>query len=445
MYFFRVQKCDFYDYQIHKNKKSNAPCDHPALNLVQSDRTIDLSCRPKQRLKINICQNHCVLESPKTVFDNAKLKNITQPAGISDENGSDEINEIQTKHKSKSKKKRYDTQKDEDEFNNETTTKILDMSVDKSKKKKTDTALADEKLQIFNDIPSIFPTHLEDNQESSHEYKRKSKKRKKHLEVEEIDLANSCWENLESEKGSDRKRKSKKNNFDVEINDTMAKDLSLNVSSNFDVNEENAYEESVVKKKQKSERKSELKYHKKPNSEYVSDKTDIVIDNTHRKLHYGEECNEDIIVESNVLNQTNSKLNFSNSMEVESNVLNTTTTTNNAQDYNDFNNVNGKLTCNEDKSLESLEDSIKVKSKRRRVRKHNSKKKRDGQEFLTAVGPVLSRIIEPPKISIIQNSPEVAKHVFFNDDDFIDEIPIPETPSNRSLLKGTALSIFFYY
>lgn len=89
-----------------------------------------------------------------------------------------------------------------------------------------------------------------------------------------------------------------------------------------------------------------------------------------------------------------------------------------------------QMNC-EGKSLsedQSIQSSVNSLAKPKRKRKHAKKKKRESQ-YLSAVGPLLSHLVSSNKEP--QPSPsasEIAKHVFFTDEDFADEMPIPPSP-----------------
>lgn len=435
-FIFRVRLCDFIDDKNEKEEEdANCPSNNLALNLIQTEKTVDLSCKPKQRLKSNFNSSHCKDNSVSTYCDGSnEIKKVNQSFCTSTCSKSHS--------KNKHKKKGDNSESFNQYYDEDTGSDILDMSVNKVKKTSHDNCFLPSEDCLSN------PYIINDKLNCEEEYKiskKKHKKRKRQPDfpIEDFTVSNSI-ESLSSNEFVSNVKKSKKS-FKSE-----------------DVLENNYKRASNVKC---SDKKSKTYKTNKKCKNLQFEKKDvqpIQIDcssNTLNNSNYTEDGydSEKRLSEKKKLYQNHidalldNKTNFSSAQVLFENggglSTNYTVSMGEHKDLQNSSFCNHVVSQNEDRTslsgdqnVQSLLESSNTKVKRKRVRRHRKNKK---SLYLEAVGPVLQNITEQNEV---YKSSTSAKHIYFGDKDCNEKTMVDNTISSslETSMQGKYLVIKFY-
>lgn len=435
--FCRVHKCNFFDEQIHKTKTPKRPCDQTAVNLVQPEKTIDLSCRPKQRLKLCMSQEKYSSTPKPSIFDTENKKRRSKFDGDESESADDIEKKTQ---KDQQKKKKHKCANRSDDKRNDVG--IIDMSFNKIEKMSHDNCFVTSE-DLSEDINEQFSS----NDQQVSKVVSKSIKRRKHNYYEydsvahTLNLESSSMKNTTCSEKSIKKREC--NHVDGDNNRLLQGRQFISTISE---SERAPCNEKKKKNKKSFEHKSntnKTSVENGYNSIEQSDKEDVYgNEESLKELEKGDKLNKRHAYErdlDNIKQNCKDHIDFLIKQSETSNA--TKCSQNNCEESIDFDsyenteNDQRSQVSYEDKSLGedvSIQSSVNLLAKPKRKRKHAKKKKRESQ-FLSAVGPILNDIVLSKKVS--QPSPsasEITKHVFFTDEDFAEEMPIPPTPPART-------------
>ncbi|XP_054269370.1 uncharacterized protein LOC128990807 [Macrosteles quadrilineatus] len=420
---YKVQKCNFYDVQIHKTRKdgSNSTCDQKALNLTQAEKTIDLSCRPKQRLKTNVCAIPGACESLSL---NAYCKKSTNYQ-VS-QNRDILINGNQTaKEKSKHKKRRHLQDSESDGEGD-----ILDMSVKDSKRKKHSNCFSTDDRSLLSDC--VNDANSGDVLKEQH---KKPKKKKKHTdEAGEAPLELTDGGNGSRNEDKNNKIKHKKVKEDQFNRSSIA---CANYVSLTDVQEDsNDYENHIQEDEHLTRKKHR---HSKKNSESKC------TEESQRNQYYSSTPVCDL--KDSIPNDSISKTSHDISMEEKKNLLASRLQSqidsiilgikqsSDSKHEGKSNGISYEQSTSDSVAGDEEENNIAegefssdvCVKKPKRKRKHNKKKKKE-KRLLTAVGPILSQLKTQP---IVTKQSESSKHIFFSEQD-VEETNVPSTSPQKS-------------
>lgn len=438
-----MQLCDFIDAKNDKKDEENCHSNNLALNLIQTEKTVDLSCKPKQRLKSNFNDSHCKDNAVSTYCDGrSEIKKVSQSFCTCSKNHSKD------KHKKKKKKKGNNSESLNQYYDEDTGSDILDMSVNKVKKTSHDNCFLPSEDCISS--PYIVNDKLNSLEKYETSIKtQKKRKRQPDFPSEDFIVSNSVA-SLASNEFVSNKKKSKKS------------------SKSEDVLENNSKRASHVKcshKKSKTYQTKNncenLQFEKKDFQEIQNDcSSNAALKNyNHAEGGYDSEkhLNEKKkLYQNHIDTLLDSKINFSSAQVVfENGEVQSTNYTVSMGEHKDLQNnsfCNHVVSQNKegasqsgDQNAQSLLESSNTKVKRKRVRRHRQNKKASYLE--AAVGPILQNIIIEQNEEYKSSTPSTsAKHIYFGDKDCNEKTMVDNTISSslETSMQGKYLVIKLY-
>lgn len=443
MLIFRVQLSDFIDAKNDKKDEENCPSNNLALNLIQSEKTIDLSCKPKQRLKSNIKDSHCKDNALSTYCDGRnEIKKVSKSFCTCSKSHSED------KHKKKKKKKGNNSESLFQYIDEDTDSDILDMSVNKVKKTSHDNCFLTSEDCISS------PYIVNDKLNSSEKYeismkKQKKRKRQPDFPSEDLIVSNSIA-SLASNEFVSNKKKSKKSSKSEDVSENSHKRAS-----------HVKYSHKKSKTYQTKSKYENLQFEQKDFQEIQNDCSSnaAMKNNNYAEGGYDSEkrLNEKKkLYQNHIDTLLDSKINFSSAQVLfENGEVQSTNYTVSMEEHKDLQNnslCNHVVSQNKEgasqngsENAQSLLESSNTKVKRKRVRRHRQNKKSSYLE--AAVGPVLQNIIIEQNEEYKSSTPSTsAKHIYFGDKD-CDEKNMVDNTISRSLetsMQGKYLVIKFY-
>lgn len=404
-----MQICDFIDDENDKKEDGNCPSNNLALNLIQTEKTVDLSCKPKQRLKSNLNSSHCKDDVVSTFCVGSRpneIKKVNQSFSTS----------TNSKVKHKKKKKRNDSESFNQVNDEDTVSDILDMSVNKVKKTSHDNCFLPSEDCISNPYTKNDQLNFEGQYEISKK-KHKKRKRQPDFSSEECTVSNSI-EYLSNECASNKK-KSKKSCKSEDISENNYKRANIVKCS----------DENSKAYKSKKECKN-LQFDKKEPQQIQNDcSSNAALKNYN---HAESECgSENLLNEKKKLYQNHidtllaNKTNFISAQVLLENEGGLST--NYSVSMGENKDIQNSSFCNHavsqdeggtsqsgDQNEQSILESWNTKVKRKRVRKRRKNKK---SLYLEAVGPVLQNITKQNEVLVNKSfTPTTsAKHIYFED------------------------------
>lgn len=430
-----MQFCDFIDAKNDKKDEENCPSNNLALNLIQTEKTVDLSCKPKQRLKSNFNDSHCKDNAVSTYCDGRnEIKKVSQSFCTCSKSHSKD------KHKKKKKKKGNNSESCNQYYDEDTGSDILDMSVNKVKKTSHDNCFLPSE-----DCSSYI---VNDKLNSLEKYevsikKQKKRKRQPDFSSEDFIVSNSIA-SLASNEFVSNKKKSKKSG--------KSEDVSENNYSNVKCSHKKS---KTYQTKNNSEN---LQFEKKYFQEIQNDCSSNAALKNYAEGGYDSEkrLNEKKkLYQNHIDTLLDSTINFSSArVSFENEEVQNTNHTASMAEHKDLQNnsfCNHVVSQNKegasqsgDQNAQSLLESSNTKVKRKRVRRHRQNKKSSYLE--AAVGPVLQNIIIEQNEEYKSSTPSTsAKHIYFGDKD-CDKKTMVDNTISRSLetsMQGKYLLIKF--
>ncbi|KAG8273191.1 hypothetical protein J6590_025623 [Homalodisca vitripennis] len=430
--------------QTHPSKSTDTVCQHLALDLVQPEKTIDLSCRPKQRFKVNLCRSHSSGAEIPTFVKKCELYVPRLRVSTS------QSNVIQTQQEEKQKKKSHVKRNEGRSCDHETNDDILDMSIQPVMQGiENGTSQSEESENAMVLSPTFFSINeiRGENELHSNESLKKSKKRKTPSEhVENLStIMNGAWgfDNGNTVKDVKKPKKiSKKSRLPEDFSITDS-DVSMQKNEKEEPSNSTNFEDDSIIHKPKKSKKSDKGKDFGQNIDYNVSKSNRTVDcngsvsTFSQNGHSGEEnrlLKDAIKIEKP--DQPTSEC-FKELTSLSKFLIGDIKDSNGPQKLNTGGCENVK-SC--DISSNSIEESESAtpdiehgtacegsEKRRKRIRKHNKKKKKEKLELMNAVGSVLNRLNEQPQVTLpLASTP---KHFFFTDAD-ASELEIPVASQN---------------
>lgn len=441
MLIFRVQPCDFIDAKNYKKDEENCPSNNLALNLIQSEKTVDLSCKLKQRLKSNFNDSHCKDNAVSTYCDGRnEIKKVSQSFCTCSKSHSKD------KHKTKKKKKGNNSESLFQYIDEDTDSDILDMSVNKVKKTSHDNCFLPSEDCISS--PYIVNDKLNslEKQEISIK-KQKKRKRQPDFPSEDLIVSNSIASSASNEFVSNQK-KSKKSSKSEDVSENRYKRAShvkCSQKKSKTYQTKNKYENLQFEQKDFQEIQNDCSFNAALKN-YAEDGYD-----SEKRLNEKKK-----LYQNHIDTLLDSKINFSSAQVLfENGEIQSTNYTVSMGEHKDLQNnslCNHVVSENKEgasqngsQNAQSLLESSNTKVKRKRVRRHRQNKKSSYLE--AAVGPVLQNIIIEQNEEYKSSTPSTsAKHIYFGDKDCDKKTMVDNTISSslETSMQGKYLVIKFY-
>lgn len=440
--FFRVQICDFVDDKNYKKKEINYLSNNLAINLIQTEKTVDLSCKPKQRIKSNSNKSHGEASALLTIdLENNEFKKINQSVCTATYSKS----HSKSKNKIQKKKHRLD-----ESFNEDTVSDILDMSVNKVQKTSHHNCFLPTKDCESNQY--IMNTNL--NCDGVHELSKKLKKRKIQPELlsEEFIVSNYIKSLTSNEcVPKKKKKKSKENslgNKDLSQEISHVQDMSCNSEDVFEIHHkrENSLNCSINNSKTHQTRKDSKNLQTETNeSQQIQNDCSLNVElknyNQAESLCDLQKClsetkrlyqNHIDTLLANKKHCSSTSVLFENGDESEN--WNYDVSVDKSKDLHSSSFNNNVVSQNMEEISQSGEQSLQShlesstpnpRLRRKRVRKRRKNKK---SEYLEAVGPILQNLAAQDEVYKPPTTSTNAKHIYFGDECCTDKTMV-DTPS----------------